>query len=101
MATYFAWKIANPNAPPLDAFDIEPSDSTDITTAMPNGDTVTGVRAFRAKSAGTVKVTTALGNERELEVAAGELIVLCITRVHASGTTVNSDSAGSGIEGYV
>ena len=101
MGQYNAWNIANPNAPPLDAFDIEPSDSADISTTAANGDTIIGVRQFRAKVAGTIRVTTALGNTRDLEVAAGEMITLCITRVHASGTTVTVDSTGTGIEGYL
>lgn len=101
MGQYYAWNVANPNMPPVDAFDITPDDSSDVTSTAPNGDTIIGVRALRAKQAGTVRVTTANGQTRDLEMAAGEVITLCVSRVHASGTTVNSDSTGSGIEGYV
>lgn len=101
MASYHAWKIANPNVPPLEAIDITPSDSADIETTAPNGDTIIGVRRLRARTAGTVRVTTAFGSTRDLEFAAGEMIDICVSRVHEAGTTVTVDSTGTGIEGYI
>lgn len=101
MASYHAWRIANPNIPPMEAFDITPSDSADVETAAPNGDTVIGFRRLRARTAGTVRITTAFGSVRDLEFSAGEMIDICGTRVHESGTTVTVDSTGTGIEGYL
>ena len=101
MTSYNAWMIANPNIPPMEAFDITPSDSADVTTTAPNGDTVTGFRRLRAKTAGTVRITTAFGSTRDLEFAAGEMIDICGSRVHEAGTTVTIDSTGTGIEGYL
>ena len=101
MASRYAWALHDPSAPGIDIVPITPDDAADIQTAASNGDTIIGVRALRATSAGTIAVIMANGQTRSLEFAAGETRVGLFTRVLNTGTTVNTDSAGTGIEGHL
>lgn len=101
MSDYFAWNIANPSAPGSDIVPITPDDNNDIRTELANGNVAVGVRALRATSAGTMRVLMANGQTRDLDFVAGETRVGQFLRVLSTGTTVNSDSSGEGIEGHV
>lgn len=101
MATRFAWDISDDSAPGSDIIPITPDDDNDITSTAGNGDTIVGVRAIRADSAGVISVKMASGQNRDLSFAAGETRVGFFLRVRETGTTVELDTQGDGIEGHV
>lgn len=94
MATRKAWDAVDDESPGSDVVPITPNDSTDVSTTQ-GSDTLVGVRALRANTAGTIKVTTAAGNDRVMNFLAGETRPIFATRVWATGTTA------TGIEGHV
>jgi hypothetical protein len=73
---------------------VTPADGSDQTNVV-NGVTITGYRALRANTAGTIKVTMQGGGTPTLNFAAGETRIGMFTRVWAAGTTA------TGIEGHV
>lgn len=68
-------------APAMDLVPVTPSDSTDLV--------VTGraIRCQPAGTAGTLRFTAWNGQIRNTSIAAGELLVVAVVRVHATGTT--------------
>lgn len=101
MATYYAWDIVDQTVPAVDIVDITPSDTENIVN-MVGGNSIVGVRALRANNAGNITVLMGKhGQQRTLSFAAGETRVGQFLRVMDTGTTVQSDSSGDGIEGSV
>lgn len=96
----FAWDIDNRSAPPSDWIPIVPDDDNDITTTGSTGERV-GVRAIRAAGVGDVRVMMANGAVRVLAFDAGELRTGLFVRVYETGTTVEIDTDGRGLEGAV
>lgn len=94
MANRHAWDAADDESPGSDVVPITPSDGSDVTTTS-GSDTITGVRALRANTAGTIKVTTSAGNARIMNFLAGETRPVFASRVWSTGTTA------TGIEGHV
>ena len=63
-----------------DLIPIVPSDTVDLSIPA---------RAIRCRpdgDAGTLRITTGRDEVRDTYIAAGEIIILSVTRVHASGT---------------
>lgn len=100
MTTRYAWNLADPSGPGNDIIDITPDDNNDLQTTV-GEDTVVGVRALHAASAGTIRVKMASGHLVTLDFAAGETRIGQFLRVLDTGTTVSTDSAGEGIEGHL
>jgi hypothetical protein len=75
------------------------SPGDDIVPIVPNdaADLPTAVRALRAESSGTIRITTRSGNIRDIKFKAGELRPILTVRVWATGTTVPLGD----IEGHV
>jgi len=102
MAEHKAWLIADQTGPAADSYQVTPNDDADISCAHPNGvDTIVGARALRADIAGTIRVTTANGQVRDIEFAAGETRSVMVERVWRTGTTIADDSSGTNIEALV
>src|SRR5688572_28847522 len=101
MATVYAWQINDLSQPGPDIIPITPDDNNDIQSTGANGDIIIGVRALRSASAGTMRVKMVSGQTRDLDFVAGETRVGMFLRVLDTGTTVNTDSSGDGIEGHV
>jgi len=63
----------------------------DIIPAVPSDTTTIVARGVRCKSltgvAGTLRITTSAGNVRNTEIDVGEILLINITRIHATGTT--------------
>lgn len=98
----YAWDIDNKSQPPSDWIPIDPDDNTDITSTAQNGSTIiTGVRAIRANSAGDVRVKMASGATRVIKFEAGEQRTGFFVRVFQTGTTVEIDTDGLGLDGAV
>lgn len=100
MATYKAWAIADPSGPGPDIIAITPNDDADISNTL-GPHTVVGVRAIRSANAGSVRVTMASGEVRDLAFTAGETRTGQFQRVWATGTTVVIETAGAGLEGHL
>lgn len=100
MPTY-AWNIDNKSQPPTDWIPITPDDDNDVTSTAENGSTITGLRAIRAQSAGDVRVKMVTGAIRTWQMAAGETRTGFVLRVYDTGTTVDIDTDGLGLEGAV
>lgn len=95
MATIHAWSVLNDSDPGADIIPISPSDTLDISSTAENGDTVIGVRALRANTAGVIVAIMASGQTRTLNFLAGETRVGFFQRVKATSTTC------TGIEGHI
>lgn len=65
-------------APATEIFDIQPSDTTDLTTAT---------RALNVAQAGDVRITTVGGTTASIFIAAGLAFPIRAVRVHESGTS--------------
>lgn len=80
--TNFASYSPTSTDPGLDVMPVTPSDSIDLPKMA---------RAIRCKpvtgAPGTLRVTTRAGEVRDTEIGAGELFMVQIVRVHATGTT--------------
>jgi hypothetical protein len=99
--TTYAWNIDNKSQPPSDWIPVVPNDSADITSTAANGQVITGVRAIRAQSAGDIRVKMSSGADRTWQMAAGETRTGFVLRVYDTGTTVDIDTDGLGLEGAV
>lgn len=67
----------------------------DLVPVTPNdgADLVRYARGLRIGGAGTLRITTLSGNERNTSVTAGEVLLVAARRVHATGTTATSIEA--------
>ena len=64
-----------------DLIPVTPNDSTDLATAG---------RAIRCRpdgTAGTLRFRNAAGTQRDTAIAVGELLLVGVSRIHATGTT--------------
>ena len=64
-----------------DLISVTPNDSTDLATAG---------RAIRCRpdgTAGTLRFRNAAGTQRDTAIAVGELLLVGVSRIHATGTT--------------
>lgn len=68
----------------IDIVPVDPSDTVDLVDMS---------RAIRASGAGTIRVTTYRGQVRNTYLAAGELLPLCVIRIHDTGTTATGIEA--------
>ncbi len=68
----------------LDLVPVTPSDSVDL---------LVNARAIRAQGAGTLRLTTISGNLRNTNIAAGEVLLVGASRIHAAGTTATGIEA--------
>ena len=67
-----------------DLVPVTPSDDDDLEVSA---------RALRIGTGGTLRITTAKGNVRNTNVDDGEVLLVQVTRVHATGTTATGIEA--------
>lgn len=68
----------------LDLVPVTPSDSVNLTVAA---------RALRIGTGGTLRITTLSGIVRNTNVGDGEMFIVGVLRVHATGTTATGIEA--------
>lgn len=68
----------------VDLVPVTPNDTTDLPIHA---------RDIRAQGAGTIRITTYLGNVRNTNIAANERLGVYVKRVHATGTTATGIEA--------
>ena len=69
--------------------------ATDLIPVTPDdeADLAKAARALRVGSGGTLRVTTLAGNVRNTSVEDGEVLLVAVSRVHATGTTASDIEA--------
>ncbi len=81
MADRFKDYAAGLDSPPVGGFAVTPDDAADLAVAS---------RGLNVGAAGAVRVTTVDGSDLTLELAAGGIVPIRVTRVWATGTTAGA-----------